>query len=157
LILGDWDRHEDQWRWARTDSAGVYLWKPIARDRDFAFAEYDGVLMGLMRRFLLPNAVRFSSGYRDLHGLLLNSSNLDRRILAPLDRAAWDSIAAAVQAGITASEIEAAVASMPAGFVAARGDSLIARLRARRDSLAPAAAEFYATLARFPEVRGTDV
>ena len=34
VLIGDWDRHRDQWRWARFDSGKVHVWRPIPSDRD---------------------------------------------------------------------------------------------------------------------------
>jgi hypothetical protein len=34
LMIGDWDRHEDQYHWALVKSAGTLRWRPIPRDRD---------------------------------------------------------------------------------------------------------------------------
>src|SRR5207247_1566447 len=51
VFVGDWDRHPDQWRWARFDEAGVHVWRPIPRDRDQAFSRLDGVLPGLARYY----------------------------------------------------------------------------------------------------------
>ena len=43
MMLGDWDRHMDQWRWAKYEEADGKIWKPIPRDRDQAFSKYDGL------------------------------------------------------------------------------------------------------------------
>ena len=44
LFLGDWDRHEDQWRWLeqKGDTTDTYL--PYPRDRDKVFYTTSGVL-----------------------------------------------------------------------------------------------------------------
>src|SRR2546422_7620271 len=47
VFIGDWDRHHDQWRWARFDSGQVHIWRPIPRDRDQAFARLDGFFVWL--------------------------------------------------------------------------------------------------------------
>ncbi len=39
LFLGDWDRHRDQWRWARFGDERPRKWQPIPRDRDQAFVK----------------------------------------------------------------------------------------------------------------------
>ncbi len=45
-IIGDWDRHADQWRWAVNKQAdGVDLYEPIPRDRDQAFSDFDGFII----------------------------------------------------------------------------------------------------------------
>src|SRR5258708_28803680 len=43
VLVGDWDRHISQWRWARFDMHGERIWQPIPRDRDHAFSRFDGV------------------------------------------------------------------------------------------------------------------
>jgi hypothetical protein len=41
-MIGDWDRHEDQWRWApeKTEKGKKYL--AVPRDRDQVFYSSDG-------------------------------------------------------------------------------------------------------------------
>lgn len=41
IMLGDFDRHRKQWRWARLP--GNELWQPLPEDRDMAFVRYEGV------------------------------------------------------------------------------------------------------------------
>ena len=38
MLIGDWDRHEDQWRWATFKEKGKTIYRPIPRDRDQAFS-----------------------------------------------------------------------------------------------------------------------
>jgi hypothetical protein len=35
MLIGDWDRHYDQWRWAEYKK-GQVIYRPIPRDRDQA-------------------------------------------------------------------------------------------------------------------------
>jgi hypothetical protein len=140
VYMGDWDRHEGQLRWARIDSGGVRSWIVIPRDRDYAFSDYDGVIPGLARR-VDPKIVRFDTAYRDLHGLLVKSRELDRRLLCPVPAAAWDSVAASLTAVLDDAAIAAAVRRMPRAWVA-RSPALEPTLRARRDRLPQAARRF---------------
>ncbi|HSL70915.1 MAG TPA: hypothetical protein VK864_11780, partial [Longimicrobiales bacterium] len=60
FIIGDTDRGTDQWRWARfEDASRGYVWRPIARDRDWAFLHADGLLAGIAHR-IFPKAVTFN-------------------------------------------------------------------------------------------------
>ena len=43
LIVGDWDRHADQWRWAGYERGDRWTWRPIPRDRDNAYSDYEGI------------------------------------------------------------------------------------------------------------------
>src|SRR5690606_7872974 len=66
FLIGDWDRHLDQWRWARFDREGVHRWAPIPRDRDNAFSRYDGLVMGAVRQGW-PWLLEFDAEYPDLY------------------------------------------------------------------------------------------
>ena len=46
MVIGDWDRHDDQWRWAsfKDDKDHTY-YQPIPRDRDQAFFWSDGGIL----------------------------------------------------------------------------------------------------------------
>jgi hypothetical protein len=37
MLIGDWDRHYDQWRWAEYKKKAIVIYKPIPRDRDRFF------------------------------------------------------------------------------------------------------------------------
>jgi hypothetical protein len=69
ILLGDWDRHRNQWRWARLPEKDK--WQPIPEDRDQAFVSYEGLLLMWVRtRF--PQLVTFSEKYPPLEGLTWN-------------------------------------------------------------------------------------
>ena len=153
LFLGDWDRHQDQWRWGRV--AKGTPWLPIPRDRDMAFAKSEGLLMP-MARVRYPQFVDFSNEYPSIVGLTWQARVLDRRILSSLERPAWDSVAADLRARLTDAVIDDAVARLPKEYHAIHGTWLSATLRARRDQLPSAAADLYRQLASQPDVHATD-
>src|SRR5262245_33960016 len=62
VFIGDWDRHADQWRWARFEDTKPHRWVPIPRDRDQAFALYDGLLLKVARAST-PQLVKFGPKY----------------------------------------------------------------------------------------------
>jgi hypothetical protein len=156
LFLGDWDRHEDQYEWARFDQGGTALWRPVPRDRDYVFVDYDGLLLDIARPFL-EKAVRFRPDYgRFVYGLIEQGQYLDRRLLGELDRAQWDAATAALRARLTDALIDDAVRQLPAQYRALEGANLTAALRSRRDRLPEAAAEFYRMMAGEPEAHGTE-
>src|SRR5262249_53493567 len=47
VFIGDWDRHRDQWRWAKLPSNP--LWQPIPEDRDEAFSRFEGLFLAMSR------------------------------------------------------------------------------------------------------------
>jgi hypothetical protein len=155
LFLGDWDRHQDQWRWARLVDAPDARWTPIPRDRDQAFARFDGLLLSLAR-LSAPQLVEFSPTYPSMVGLTWNARVLDRRLLSGLERPAWDSAAAALQKLLTDSVIDAAVERLPPELKPANAAWLGGALKHRRDQLPLAARRFYRLLAADADVYGSD-
>jgi hypothetical protein len=156
LLIGDWDRHEDQWRWGRSENGASVRWVPIARDRDYAFSDYDGALLGVVRR-AVPNAVRFRRDYGGLDGLLMNSIRLDRELLAWVDRPAYDSAAVELQRRLPDEVLDRAIATLPPELTALRGAELGEILRARRDALPAVASAYYEDLSGLVEIRLSDL
>ena len=155
VYIGDWDRHHDQWRWARFDSAAVHTWRPIPRDRDQAFARLDGLLVWLTG-FYWPQLVGFGDDYPSIWRLTLAGAVPDRRLLVDLEKPVWDSTAAAIQARLTDSVIDAAVRRLPPEYYRRNGAALARALRRRRDHLPEIAARYYRLLAGVVEIHGTD-
>ncbi|MDQ3426440.1 MAG: hypothetical protein M3477_01290, partial [Gemmatimonadota bacterium] len=156
IFLGDWDRHRDQWRWARFGTAKPARWVPIPRDRDQAFARYDGLLLSVARG-TAPQLVKFGSRYPGMLGLTWNGRDLDRRFLVGLERPAWDSVAAELQSRLTDEVIESAVSRLPSSYLPLDSARLATALKQRRDGLPEAAARFYRHLAREVDVHPTDL
>ncbi len=154
-FLGDWDRHRDQWRWARFGEQKPVHWVPIPRDRDQAFAKYDGLLLTVARG-TAPQLVKFGPKYPGMLGLTWNGRDLDRRFLVGLERQVWDSIAADLQSHLTNSAIESAVAHLPAAYIPIDSARLATALEARRDHLPEAARRYYRHLAGDVDIEATD-
>jgi hypothetical protein len=153
LFLGDWDRHQDQWRWGR--AAKGTPWLPIPRDRDMAFAKSEGILMPLAR-VRYPQFVDFSNEYPSMVGLAWQARVLDRRLLSSLERSAWDSVVADLRSRLSDAVIDEAVGRLPKEYQAIHGTWLAATLRARRDLLPSAADRLYKQLAAEADVHASD-
>jgi hypothetical protein len=154
LFLGDWDRHQDQWRWGRVSKGAP--WLPIPRDRDMAFAKSEGILMPLVR-VRYPQFVSFESEYPSMVGLSWQGRVLDRRLLSSVERRVWDSVVADLRGRLTDAVINDAVARLPKEYHAIHGTWLVNTLRARRDQLPIAADRLYRQLANEADVHATDV
>lgn len=153
LVLGDWDRHRGQWRWGRVAKSAP--WTPLPEDRDQALASYGGLLLAVARTTTAPQLVKFGPDY-SIPGLTWNGRDLDRELLPRLDRAVWDSVAAAVAGRMTDSLLDAAVAALPVGTDPEHRSELRRILSARRDKLPWASREFYLHFAREADIHGTD-
>lgn len=151
--VADFDRHPDQWRWAR--KAGDDRWWPLPEDHDHAFPRYEGLVTALAR-LQNPWLLRFDGEYH-LRGLLRNSGSLDAWILAGLDRAQWEQEASAfVERARESEAIEAAISALPVAWQERAREEVAAVLRARLDGLFAFAMRRYSELARQVEIHGSD-
>jgi hypothetical protein len=155
VLVGDWDRHRDQWSWARFGDALPHRWVPIPRDRDFAMVRYEGLVLEAAR-VRMPQLIHFGPEFGDVLGLTWNGRELDRRFLTEAEWPEWESVVAELQAALGDSVIEAAVRRLPPEFYARCGAGLIASLEARRDALGTVARRFYQMLSEQTEVYATD-
>lgn len=153
LLIGDWDRHRKQWRWAKMP--GKSLWQPVPEDRDQAFCRYDGFIISVARPSL-PFIVNFGNRYPRMDGLTYASRDADRYLLTDLDRLDWESIAKDLKSRMTDSVIESAVKRLPPEYYRLDGSRLEATLKVRRDHLLEASRRFYQLLARRVDIQMTD-
>ncbi len=167
-VMGDWDRHSDQWRWAAFEPGELdpsltgdaatdgKVYQPVARDRDFAFHDVNGLLPALISRFGDPRLQSFDERIRRVPYLNQSGFPQDRRFLARLSRDDWRAEAEALRAALTDDAIDAGVAAMPEPVRALIGERYRETLRARRDDLPRAASRFYEHLAEVVDVVGSD-
>ncbi len=153
LLVGDWDRHPGQWRWARVP--GRAGWQAIPEDRDYAFSRFEGLLLVIARNWV-PRWVVFGPRYPDMLGLTWQAWPIDRRLLSELEEADWVEAAGDLQRRLTDEAIEAAVGRLPREYQQVDGARLASALRRRRDGLGEAAVRFYRFLAEEVRVEATD-
>jgi hypothetical protein len=156
IYMGDWDRHEDQWRWARYDRGELRVWRPVPRDRDNAFVNHEGLLLAIGRGAFIRN-VRFGREFPSLTGLTVQAEPLDRRLLSDLPKSAWDSVVVQLRTRLTDAAIARATSALPPEYQQDERARLTEILRARREALPGQAELFYKRLSQNVDVYATDV
>jgi len=144
LLIGDWDRHEDQWRWRNPKAKGKdKFYMPVPRDRDQALHLTEGFFPRLAsRQWLLPTLQGFGPQIANVRYSLFKSRFLDAFPDKYFSKERWDAIVNQFVASVTDSVIEAAVGRLPMSAYQIRGKKLIDDLKKRRDAI-PAAMESY--------------
>jgi hypothetical protein len=154
LVVGNWDRHQGQWRWAHV--ADERRWVPLPEDADQAFTRYEGQAMGAVRK-VVPRFMRYSGEYpKRIEGLTTNNYDVTRWLLARVEWPVYEEVARELQAQMTDAAIEAAMRSMPPEWYAIDGEQLTKDVRMRRDGIVEYARKFYLHLADRVDVRGSD-
>lgn len=159
FIINDTDRSTDQYRFARFPHAtqpSRYLWRPLPRDRDWAFLNADGGVSVLARATAFPKFVAFERRHAAVQAHVFTGHVVDRRLLTSVNRALVAEEVARVQAALTDDVLRAAVDRLPPSYPEEHRRDLVDVMRARRDALAGIANDFYDWLATDVDVRATD-
>lgn len=156
-LIGDWDRHDDQWRWATYKLGDTTIYKPIPRDRDQAFFTQNGIIPSIVnRKWAIGKFQSYGESIRDIRGQNFNARYLDRAYLTGLEWPQWKTIADSMRAELSDATIERAIRQLPPPAFAVMGERVINGLEARRDDLERIARRHYDVLARNVDVTGTD-
>jgi len=158
VLIGDFDRHDDQWRWTVTEQENDRkLYRPIPRDRDQVFSKYDGFVVKLLSPYnaLLRQLANYEEPVTDFKWATYNTRHFDHTFLNELTLEEWKKEASFIQAQITDEVIADAFSHFPAKVYEASAPQIIAALKARRADLQHIATGMYQQLARKVTVHGT--
>ncbi len=157
MLVADFGKHEDNWKWAgyKEDKGTVY--RPIPRDRDQAFTKWNGLLTYLANReWAVPSIEDFGEEFGDMKSLNWPARHLDRFLLQSLTREDWQTAAKYLQAQLTPAVIDQATATMPAEVQPLSGQEINRKLKARLQQLPQAIDRYYLLLARRVDVVGSN-
>ncbi len=155
ILLGDWDRHTDQWKWARYKKGNKSYWEPIPRDRDQVFAKWDGIGPRIAA-YLVPQFVHFDYDYPAIEDITWSGRYIDRRFLTEITRHSWDSVTTFVVNKLTNDIIENAVRQLPKEHYQIAAKELIGKLKSRRNLLTEYSKKYYNLINKVVDIYGTD-
>ncbi|MDX1470886.1 MAG: hypothetical protein R3213_05280, partial [Flavobacteriaceae bacterium] len=116
MLIGDWDRHEDQWRWAQYEIGEDDIrFIPVPRDRDAAFSKFDGIAIPIIQMIMpdLRHWQAYGPNIENVKWFNSEGNNLDRALLNKHDTSVWVEEAQKIQNGLTDAEIDAAFDELP--------------------------------------------
>lgn len=157
ILINDWDRHEDQWRWAGFEQNGKTVYKPIPRDRDQAFFVNEGVVPWIAaRKWLLPKIQGFDEYTENMEGQSFNARYFDRSFLTQSSWAAWLRQIDSLRILLSAEKIDSAMYFFPYEVYPLCGPETARILKARLDNLELMARNLYLSLAKEVSITGTN-
>lgn len=156
ILINDWDRHDDQWRWATIKKGNKTTYQPIPRDRDQVFFVNDGVVMWIAsRNWVMRKLQGFDYTTKDVIGLGYNARYFDRSFITEPGLYDWKSIANDIKNNITDTVIHNAINELPENIYKLSGVEIENKLKSRRDVLPERAEEYYLFLSKNVDVVGT--
>jgi hypothetical protein len=159
MLVGDWDRHQDQWRWAQFNQEnGDKLYRPIPRDRDQVFSNFDGALLDIVRFLAVPakQLQVYDEGLSDIGWMNAAGVKLDRTLIQQSTREDWLKNAEFLQNHITDEVIDLAFSKIPEAVQDETLAEVKVKLKARRANLIDIANRYYDFLNELVILTGTD-
>lgn len=158
MLVADWDRHPDQWRWGSFEPADEVgkIYKPIPRDRDVAFMRMNGLIPTLGKLDFFYQYQGFRPSYGNIKGLTQNALGQTRRFTNQMTREDWLALADSMQVQLTDKVIEQAIREWPQPVFEADGERTINTLKARRDKLQEVVDEYYGLLSKVVDIVGSE-
>ncbi|MEM1136769.1 MAG: hypothetical protein AAGI07_13105 [Bacteroidota bacterium] len=157
MLIGDWGRHPDNWKWALYDKGDKEVFYPIPRDRDHSFSRWNGLIPYLAdREWGRPNVENFDYKFKGVRSLNWPARHLDRLLLTSLEKADWLNITNELQNEITETVIDSAIQAFPEEIIPVSGEEIGKKLKSRRSQLTKAVTEHYLTLAKEVDVVGSN-
>ena len=156
MLIGDFDRHADQWRWGTKDTGKGKVYYPVPKDRDQAYFNSNGLLL----RYLSANSMPFLQGFKpkikDIKGLNFVAKDFDRTFMNELGKEQWKSISDSFAYNVNNEVIKEAASKYPKEIKEFDSTFTAQKLISRRDDLPKKAMKYYNFLARGVTVTGSN-
>ncbi|MFD0992535.1 metallophosphoesterase [Tenacibaculum geojense] len=159
MTIGDWDRHEDQWRWASFETADKKtMYRPIPRDRDQPFSRFDGIIIPIFKQFvpIVRNMQSLNNDIQNIEWYNNYARFFDAEFTNQLTLNDWLTEVSFIQKNLTDEVIEKSIKQLPKNIFDVNGQDIINKLKSRRDNLANIAKKYYKKQAKIVQVIGTD-
>ncbi|PXY42623.1 metallophosphoesterase [Flavobacterium cheongpyeongense] len=157
ILIGDWDRHSDQWRWGEYKKEDKVIYKPIPRDRDQAFVKYDGALLSLLMNIPALRHMRTFKGDKiNVKWLGREPYPMDLAFLRAAEENDWIAQAKFIQESLSDTDIDNAFTNMPKEVQDETVEDIKNKLKSRKKDLQKYASEYFDVLSRTVMIAGTD-
>jgi len=159
MLIGDWDRHQDQWRWLAFKENGKKIYRPLPRDRDQSFSIMsDGALLGAAVSLIPGSRIlrKYSDDLVDVKGTTVGRFPLDVEFIQKSDKSVWMQQAKILQESVTDEAIEKAFLNMPKEIVDESIDKIKKTLKARRSNIQKIAERYFDVVNKYTVIKGTN-
>jgi hypothetical protein len=156
MLVADWDRHFDQWRWSTQDTGQGKTYVPIPRDRDQAFFYSDGIILKLVARRKIPFLKGLRYDIPKINELNYVAKDFDRMFLNGLDENQWKATITKFTTELSDAKIDEAIHQMPPEIYAINGKKITDKLISRRNILYDKALRYFRFISQEVEVLGSN-
>ncbi len=153
----DFDRHEDQWRWATTDTGKGKIYYAIPKDQDQAFFINKGLLPRLIKSpWLVPEFQGFKAKAENIKTFNRPGRNFDRFFLNELSKETWSQQTDSFLLLMTDAAIEEAMMQQPKEIRGFHYNEIVNKLKERRLHFKKEMLDYYTFLSKEVNIVGTN-
>jgi len=157
VLVGDWDRHEDQWRWLDAKKGKEKLYEAVPRDRDQVFHVNEGLFPSIAALpWIDPLLGDFGPTLPGIKYSLYKTRFLKQFPDAQLSYADYMQIVNEFVKAETDDVLEAGLKRMPAEIYRIRHNELLSILKQRRDNMPAAMAGYYRFINHIVDIYSSD-
>ncbi len=159
MLIGDWDRHQDQWRWLEFKENGQKVYRPLPRDRDQPFSRWsDGFMISTTVLFMPGTRLlrSYSEDVKDVKSFNNNPFSIDKAFMTNSDKSVWDEQVKFIQTQITDDLIDEAFSHVPKEMNQETIAEIKATLKLRRSNLQHIADRYYALLNKYAVITASN-
>jgi len=157
ILVGDWGKHDDNWKWVGFIDGDKTTFRPMPRDRDHVFSRWDGVLPWLYdREWAKTSGEDFNYEIVGLRSLMNQARHLDRFIASDLTKKQWIEAAKFVQNKIYDKIIEKSIRNMPMEVYDLSGITIAKKLKARVKDLVKYTEKYYNSISQGVDIVGSN-
>ncbi|MDR2236642.1 MAG: metallophosphoesterase [Chryseobacterium sp.] len=156
MLIGDWDRHSDQWKWAEYQDGDKVVYKPIPKDRDQAFSKYDGAAFKIIMNVpAIRHMKTFKDDIKNVKWMNMEPYPLDLVFLKGSTQEEWTEQAKYIQDHLTDADIDEAFSNLPKEVKDETIADIQSKLKIRKTKLQNYASEYYDVLQKKVPLAGT--
>lgn len=156
MLIGDWDRHDDQWKWAEYKNGNKIVYKPIPRDRDQAFSNYDGAAFKFIMNIpMIRHMKSFKDEIKNVRWMNMEPYPLDLIFAKSSTEKDWIEQAKYIQQNLTDADIDDAFKNLPKEVQDETISDIQRKLKLRKGKIESSAVEYYYILQEKVSLAGT--
>lgn len=157
LLIGDWDRHEDQWRWLVRKEGKTKVYQAVPRDRDQVFHVNQGLFPSVAALpWVDPLLGDFTGKLSGVKYSLFKTRFMNAYPDAQLSYTAYMRVVNDFVKAETDEVLEAGLRLLPAEIYPVRHDELLAILKKRRANIPAAMTAYYNFSRKTIDIRTSD-
>lgn len=156
IVIGDFDRHFDQWKWSTDDTGKGKIYIPIPKSREMSFFYSEGLQLKLFSRRTLPFLKGFRNTIPHVDWLGYGARDFDRIFLTDLDAEEWRQSIKSVQESLSDSVIRKAVQQLPKEIFPISGETIINKMISRRNLLTTKGMAYYKFISNKVNIIGSN-